>query len=58
MLERVIAGVPGARFVRTGNADSNEAMLAINRELGFEPYASEVIYQFEVAQLKAALGLG
>jgi GNAT superfamily N-acetyltransferase len=34
-----------ARFVRTGNADSNAPMLAINRQMGFEPFIAEATWQ-------------
>jgi mycothiol synthase len=40
MLRKVLDEVPEARSVVTGNAYSNEAMLAINNELGFRPAAS------------------
>jgi len=47
MLERAIAERPGLKFVRTGNADSNAAMLSINRDLGFKPYVSHIAWQVE-----------
>jgi mycothiol synthase len=36
---------PAARFVRTGNADSNAPMLAINRQMGFAPFVAEIGWQ-------------
>jgi GNAT superfamily N-acetyltransferase len=45
MLRRILSERPGVKDVRTGNADSNDAMLGINRELGFEPYIAIVNWQ-------------
>lgn len=56
MLERVIADLPEARFVRTGNATSNAPMLAINTDLGFRPYAINTVWQMETAQAAAFAG--
>ncbi len=47
MLDRVIRERPEARFVRTGNADSNAAMLGINQALGFQPYMSRCVWQLD-----------
>jgi GNAT superfamily N-acetyltransferase len=55
MLERVLAERPGLKFVRTGNADSNAAMLSINRALGFKPYDSHIAWQVETDRVFAYL---
>lgn len=55
MLEKILTEYPQIKFVRTGNADSNAAMLNINQELGFKPYMSQVIWQIETSSLLAYL---
>lgn len=47
MLTKLLAEIPEARAVVTGNAMSNDAMLAINVALGFEPAAIEAVWQVE-----------
>lgn len=47
MLDAVLRERPQVRLVRTSNADSNTAMLAINRALGFKPYLAESFWQVE-----------
>ncbi len=55
MLQKVFAERPTAKRVRTGNADSNAAMLAINHALGFKLYIAETFWQIEIEKLKAYL---
>jgi GNAT superfamily N-acetyltransferase len=55
MLEKVMQDRPQVRLIRTGNADSNAAMLGINRELGFQPYESQAIWQIETEQARRYL---
>ncbi|MBB5236199.1 GNAT family N-acetyltransferase [Deinococcus budaensis] len=49
MLRHVQAACPGARWVRTNNADENAAMLGINVALGFVPWASFTEWQLRLA---------
>ncbi|ACO47018.1 GNAT family N-acetyltransferase [Deinococcus deserti] len=49
MLRHVQRECPGARWVRTNNANVNEAMLGINVALGFEPWASFTEWQLKLA---------
>ena len=56
MLDRVLRERPQAEFVRTGNADSNAAMLGINQALGFKPYLSHCIWQLDTEKALGYLG--
>lgn len=51
MLDKIIKARPEVKYVRTGNADSNAAMLKINHELGFKPYMAEAIWQVEIEKV-------
>jgi mycothiol synthase len=55
MLERVFADRPDVVDIRTGNADSNDAMLGINQALGFEPYIAQMNWQVPVERVLAYL---
>ncbi|MFZ4662604.1 MAG: GNAT family N-acetyltransferase [Caldilineaceae bacterium] len=55
MLDKVLRDRPQVQFVRTGNADSNAAMLKINLALGFKPFIADTIWQVETAQVAAYL---
>ena len=55
MLDRLRRELPQARVVRTGNADSNEAMLGINRALGFRQAEGGTVYQLDVEELARRL---
>jgi GNAT superfamily N-acetyltransferase len=57
MLEKVLRDRPQVKRVRTGNADSNAAMLRINEELGFKPYQSQTFWQVETDKVLAYLGI-
>ncbi|MFN8484600.1 MAG: GNAT family N-acetyltransferase [Anaerolineae bacterium] len=55
MIERIRAERPEVRFIRTGNADSNQPMLNINYEMGFRPYRSWTTYMLDVSQALAKI---
>lgn len=51
MLDKVLKDRPQVKFVRTGNADTNAAMLKINTELGFKPYFADTLWQVELQKV-------
>jgi len=53
--ERLLVEQPGIRWVQTYNAGSNDAMLAINRQLGFRTAFADVAWQVPVPRLLAML---
>jgi len=52
MVERALRDWPNARLIRTGNADSNAPMLAINTRLGFKPAWAESIWEVGIADAR------
>ena len=52
MIRKVLEERPVAKRIRTGNANSNAPMLAINNELGFKLYKAEIVWQLEMVRLK------
>jgi GNAT superfamily N-acetyltransferase len=48
MIDKVLRERPQVKRIRTGNADSNAAMLKINTEMGFKPYKSWKNWQIEL----------
>jgi mycothiol synthase len=52
MLERALRDWPKARLIRTGNADSNAPMLAINERLGFKPAWADSIWEVGIADAR------
>jgi mycothiol synthase len=55
MLERILAERPDSRFVRTGNANVNAQMLAINAKLGFTYAWQTTLWQVPIADARKAL---
>ena len=55
MLDKVVKERPQVKYVRTGNADSNAAMLKINNELGFKPYMADTLWQVEIDKVMGYL---
>lgn len=57
MLDKVVRELPQVKYVRTGNADSNAAMLKINTALGFKPYLANTLWQVELEKVQAYLAM-
>jgi mycothiol synthase len=54
-IERVLRERPEVEDIRTGNADSNDPMLGINKQLGFKPYITDTGWQVNVERVKEYL---
>lgn len=48
MAEKILRELPETRKIVTGNADVNAPMLAINRQMGFRPAATAIVWQMPV----------
>jgi mycothiol synthase len=57
MIVKVLKERPVVKYIRTGNADTNAAMLKINHEMGFKHYMTSVIWQVELSRVMEYLGL-
>ena len=55
MLERILAGRADSRFIRTGNANVNAQMLAINEKLGFTYAWQSTLWQLPIADARKAI---
>jgi GNAT superfamily N-acetyltransferase len=55
MLRRILDELPGSRYIRTGNANVNEQMLAINTQLGFRHAWQSTLWQLPLVDAKKAL---
>lgn len=55
MTLRVINERPNVTEIRTGNADSNDAMLGINKEMGYKPFIDQAIWELAVDDAAAWL---
>ena len=57
MLERILRERPDAKYIRTGNANVNEHMLAINTQIGFRHAWSNTLWQLPLAEARLSLGV-
>ena len=57
MLDRILRELPAAKYIRTGNANTNAQMLGINTDLGFKLAWQSVLWQLPIADAKRGLGL-
>jgi mycothiol synthase len=55
MTQKILDELPAARWVVTGNAASNDAMLSINRQLGFRASETVNIWQIRTERARAYL---
>jgi len=57
MLDRILRERPEAKFIRTGNANTNAQMLGINTQLGFKVAWQSMLWQLPIADAKKVVGL-
>jgi mycothiol synthase len=57
MLDRILNERPAAKYIRTGNANVNAQMLAINTQLGFKQAWSNTLWQLPLAEARTSFGL-
>lgn len=50
MTLRIVDERPDVTSIRTGNADSNDAMLGINRQMGYRPLLAQTTWEVPVAE--------
>ena len=56
MLERILDELRESRFIRTGNANVNQQMLAINTQLGFRQAWQDTLWQIPIAEARKVAG--
>jgi len=57
MGEQILRELPTAKYIRTGNANTNSQMLGINTDLGLKMAWQSTLWQLPIADAKRALGL-
>ncbi len=57
MIFHIKENYPDVQRILTGNAETNEAMLSINKRMGFKRYKGEDGYKFKTEELAKKLGL-
>src|SRR5207247_7329511 len=55
MTLRIMDERPQVTEIRTGNADSNDAMLGINRAMGYKPFIDQTTWELSTAAAEAWL---
>ena len=55
LLDKLVQEQPAARYVRTGNAASNTAMLKTNADMGFAIISEDMWWELELTQVQRYL---